>query len=52
MMPRPARIEPLDPDGDLPDPIGQGQDVYDALAARLMELIPDRLDTLLKEDDA
>ncbi len=46
-----ARIELLDPDGDLPDPIGQGQHVYDALAARLMELIPDRLDTLLKEND-
>lgn len=46
-----ARIEPLDPDGELPDPIGQGQPVYDALAARLLELIPDRLDTLLKEDE-
>ena len=45
-----ARIEPLDPNGDLPDPIGQGQHVYDALAERLMELIPERLDTLLKED--
>ena len=47
-----ARIEPLDPDGELPDPIGQGQQVYDALAARLLELIPDRLDTLLKENEA
>ena len=46
-----SRIESLDPDGELPDPIGQGQHVYDALAARLMELIPDRLDTLLKEDE-
>ena len=45
-------IEPLDPEGDLSDPIGQDQRVYDALAARLMELIPGRLDTLLKEDDA
>ena len=47
-----ARIEMLDPDRDLPDPIGQGQAVYDALADRLMKLLPDRLDALLKDDES
>ncbi|MEY3024767.1 MAG: Low molecular weight protein-tyrosine-phosphatase YwlE [Planctomycetota bacterium] len=42
-----AAIETLDPSGDVPDPIGQGQDRYDALADRLVELIPSRLADLL-----
>lgn len=45
-----SRIQVLDPDRDLPDPIGQGQAVYDALADQLLRLLPDRLDTLLKEE--
>jgi protein-tyrosine phosphatase len=40
-------VQCLDPDGDLPDPIGQGQPVYDALAEHLMELIPRRLKDVL-----
>lgn len=39
-------IETLDPSGDVPDPIGQGQDRYDDLADRLVELIPSRLSEL------
>ena len=38
-----ARIMVLDPDGDIEDPIGQEQAVYDAVAERLGELIPQRL---------
>jgi protein-tyrosine-phosphatase len=41
------KIETLDPSGDVPDPIGQGQDRYDDLAERLVELIPSRLQELL-----
>ncbi len=41
------RIETLDPSGDVPDPIGQGQDRYDDLADRLVELMPSRLAELL-----
>lgn len=33
----------LDPAGDIEDPIGMGQDAYDALARRFMKLIPARL---------
>lgn len=33
----------LDPTGDIEDPIGMGQDAYDALARRFMKLIPARL---------
>ena len=38
-----ARIMPLDPAGDVTDPIGQGQAAYDALARRFAELLPHRL---------
>jgi len=47
-----ARIVPLDPAGDIEDPIGMGQREYDALADRLATLIPDRLRSLLGEGDA
>jgi protein-tyrosine phosphatase len=40
-------IERLDPDGDIPDPIGQSQDVYDRVASRIETLIPSRLHELL-----
>jgi len=41
------RIMRLDPDGDIEDPIGRDQSAYDALARRLMELIPRRLKELI-----
>jgi protein-tyrosine-phosphatase len=40
-------IERLDPDGDIQDPIGQSQDVYDRVASRIETLIPSRLHELL-----
>ena len=43
-----ARIERLDPDGDLEDPIGMGEEIYERLACRLEELIPVRLGELLR----
>ena len=44
-----AKIVLLDPEnGDIEDPIGQGQREYDALGRRLAELIPTRLKDLLK----
>lgn len=46
------RIHPLDPDGELPDPIGRGQSTYDALGERLTALIPDRIAALLKEEES
>jgi protein-tyrosine-phosphatase len=42
-----GRIVPLDPQGDIEDPIGMGQREYDALADRLSRLIPQRLRSLL-----
>jgi len=38
-----ARARPLDPDGDVPDPIGGPQSIYDATARRLDELVRARL---------
>ena len=40
------KIIRLDPDADIEDPIGQGQQAYDALAGRLMDIIPRRLKAL------
>lgn len=40
------RIQLLDPEGDIPDPIGQGQDRYDEVAARLKAVIPSRVASL------
>jgi len=37
------KIQLLDPNGDIADPIGAPQAVYDTLADRLRELIPERL---------
>lgn len=42
-----VRVETVDPRGDVPDPIGQGQSQYDDLADRLVVLIPQRLSELL-----
>lgn len=38
-----GKVELLDPEGNIEDPLGLGQIAYDALADRLMELIPRRL---------
>lgn len=40
-------IERVDPDGDIDDPIGMGQEIYDRVADRLDEVIPGRLRELL-----
>lgn len=37
------RIQLVDPEGDIPDPIGQGQKTYDAVAQRLKSVIPGRV---------
>ena len=40
-------IERVDPDGDIEDPIGLGQDAYDRVADRLDQVLPGRLRGLL-----
>lgn len=46
-------IARVDPQGDVSDPIGQGQNAYDALVERFHSLIPRRLEeTLFNEDRA
>lgn len=42
------KIQQLDPDGDIPDPIGAGQVAYDRLAEKLQKLIPDRLNAVVQ----
>lgn len=37
----------LDPDHDIEDPIGMGQDAYDAVGKRLATLVPQRLKDIL-----
>ncbi|MGA0420203.1 MAG: low molecular weight protein arginine phosphatase [Phycisphaerales bacterium] len=39
--PAAERVRVVDPEGDVPDPIGAGQDRYDHLAARFVEVIPE-----------
>jgi protein-tyrosine phosphatase len=41
------KIHVLDSAGDIEDPIGQGQEAYDAVARRFARLIPQRLKELL-----
>ena len=43
-----AKIHPLDPEGDVEDPIGMGGASYDRLAVEFMDLIPRRLSEMLK----
>jgi len=43
-----ARISTLDPQGDIEDPIGMGQNAYDRLAEKMSVLIPGRLQELLQ----
>jgi protein-tyrosine-phosphatase len=42
-----ALVATLLPDGDIEDPIGQGAEVYEALARRLLAAIPGRLREVL-----
>jgi protein-tyrosine-phosphatase len=42
-----VKILLLDPDEDIPDPVGMGQSAYDRLARKLVRLIPRRLKELL-----
>jgi protein-tyrosine-phosphatase len=42
-----GKIRPIDPEADIADPIGRGQAAYDAVAARLRELIPRRVGEML-----
>jgi protein-tyrosine-phosphatase len=42
-----ARILLLDPDGDVDDPIGRGQEAYDSLSRRFLELVPRRIQEVL-----
>ena len=41
------KIQLLDPDADIEDPIGLGQDAYDSLGQQFMTLIPKRLNDTL-----
>ncbi|MBC8202156.1 MAG: low molecular weight protein arginine phosphatase [Planctomycetes bacterium] len=45
------QAELLDPNGDVADPIGKGQSVYDALANQMEKLIGNRLHTLIGQGD-
>ncbi len=47
-----GKILQLDPDGDIDDPIGLDEEAYDALAARLMKLIPGRLSETLDHESS
>ncbi len=42
-----AKVKPLDESANIADPLGMGVEAYDAIIARLLELIPARLDSLL-----
>ncbi len=45
------KIMQLDPGSDIEDPIGLDQEAYDALARRLMDLVPRRLVEALDHED-
>ena len=46
-----TKLALLNPQGDIQDPIGQGQAAYDALVETLLELIPRRLKEMLGHED-
>ena len=46
-----AKIQRLDPAGDVEDPIGLDQGVYDSLAQRFMTIIPQRLSEVFPHED-
>jgi len=41
----------LDPAGDIEDPIGQGEEVYQSVARRFLDIIPKRVKELLGHED-
>ncbi len=49
LVPDATGVELLDNDGAIADPIGQSQDVYDAVAERMFELIKDRINAINEE---
>ncbi len=49
---RHKKIVQLDPDHNLEDPIGMGQETYDELSKRMESLIPKRLEELLGYEDS
>lgn len=42
-----AKIQLLDPHGDIADPIGHGPQAYEEVCARMLRLIPERLEEML-----
>lgn len=44
------KVRSIDPSGDIEDPIGLGQDVYNEVARRMQELVPARLRELFVEE--
>lgn len=46
-----SKIRLLDPERDVDDPIGLGQDAYERLADRFLELIPRRLKEVFSHED-
>ena len=46
-----SKIQLLDPEGDVDDPIGGGREIYDRLAEQFMELIPRRLKEVFSHED-
>lgn len=45
------KILRLDPESEIRDPLGQGQDAYDSLAQRFMKIVPERLKEVLSHED-
>jgi len=45
------KIVPVDPSGDVTDPVGRGQEAYDKLAKKLRTIIPKRLEELTGHED-
>jgi len=46
-----AKILRLDPEREITDPLGQGQDAYDSLAQRFMKIVPERLKEVLAHEN-
>ena len=44
-----SKAELLDPNGDIDDPIGRGQSVYDALANQMEQLVAKKLESLTSQ---
>lgn len=50
--PAASRVRVVDPAGDVPDPIGFGQDRYDSIARRFVEVLPEVVASGLAETAA